>query len=110
VVDFTQLQAASQLSLYGGSNQACYDTVSRNPGFAVIRAETHFIFQNGCSLMGTAASKKKSDTNKVGGRARSITSSNDQISSDHFTTVLKKRLFIDIDAYLLTYSMEQSPS
>jgi hypothetical protein len=90
VVDFSQLQAASQLSLFGSSTQARYDKVSRSPRFAVIPAETHFIFQNGCSLTGTAASKKKSDTDKAGGHVRGITSSSDQIASDHFTTVLHR--------------------
>jgi len=88
VADFSQLQAASQLSLFGSSTQARYDTVSRSLRFAVIPAETHFLFQNGCSLTCTAASKKKSDTDKAGGHVRSTRSSSHQIPSDHFTIVL----------------------
>jgi len=104
VVDFSQLQAASQLSLFGSSTQARYDTVSRIPRFAVIPAETHFMFQNGYSLTDTAASKKKSDTDKAG-HARSITSNSDQVSSDHFTTVVHRSacLLTLMLTYLLTY-------
>jgi hypothetical protein len=90
-MDFSQLQAASQLSLFDSSTQARFDTVSRSPRFAVIPAKTQFMFQNCCGLTATAASKKKSDNDKVGGHVRSTTSSSDQISSDHFITVLQRR-------------------
>ena len=48
--------------------------VSRSPRFAIKPTETHFTFQNGCSLTGTAASKKKSDTDKAAGHVRSVVS------------------------------------
>jgi hypothetical protein len=67
---------------------------------AVIPAETHFMFQNGCSLRGTDAFKTKSGTDKATGHVRSITSKQfrpDLVRSLHYCST-EKRFFIDVDS------------